>query len=110
VPTKELLEIEEFDEDIVQELRERARDVLLTRAIASEETIDGRKPAEDLLGLEGMDPELAYKLASRGIVTQEDLAEQSVDDLLEIENLDAERASRLIMTARAPWFATEQQG
>jgi N utilization substance protein A len=109
VPTKELLEIEEFDEDIVQELRERARDVLLTRAIASEENVDGRKPADDLLGLEGMDGELAYKLASRGIVTQEDLAEQSVDDLLDIEDLDEERASRLIMAARAPWFAEEQQ-
>lgn len=109
VPTKELLEIEEFDEAIVQELRDRARDVLLTRAIASEEHADGQEPARDLLELEGMDESLAYRLANHGIVTQEDLAEQSVDDLLEIEGLDEERASRLIMAARAPWFAQEQQ-
>ena len=108
VPTKELLEIEEFDEDIVKELRDRARDVLLTRAIATEETLDATPPAEDLLALEGMDEELAYRLASKGIVTQEDLAEQAVDDLLDIGGLDEDRASQLIMTARAPWFAEEQ--
>ena len=106
VPSKELLEIEEFDEDIVQELRERARDVLLTRAIASEESAGGQAPAEDLLNLEGMDEELAHKLAGKGIITQEDLAEQSVDDLLEIEGLDEARASSLIMAARA-WFAEQ---
>ncbi|MDX9740251.1 MAG: transcription termination factor NusA [Gammaproteobacteria bacterium] len=105
VPTKELLEIEEFDEDIVQELRERARDVLLTRAIAGEGTASG----EGLLELEGMDPELAEKLAEMGILSQEDLAEQAVDDLLEIEGMDRERASQLIMAARAPWFAEEGQ-
>jgi len=108
VPTNELLAIEEFDEDIVQELRDRARDVLLTRAIASEETLDNVQPAEDLLTLEGMDEALAYRLASMGIVTQEDLAEQAVDDLLDVEGLDEKRASQLIMTARAPWFAEEQ--
>jgi N utilization substance protein A len=80
----------------------------LTRAIASEETLDSTPPAEDLLGLEGMDEELAYRLASKGIVTQEDLAEQAVDDLLDIGGLDEARASQLIMTARAPWFAEEQ--
>ena len=110
VPTKELLGIEEFDEDIVQELRDRARDVLLTRAIADEEKLSDVEPAEDLLKLEGMDTSLAYKLASKGIVTQEDLAEQALDDLLDIEGLDKERASKLIMTARAPWFANELQG
>jgi N utilization substance protein A len=108
VPTKELLAIEEFDEDIVQELRDRARDVLLTRAIASEETLDGAQPAEDLLALEGMDEALAFRLASKGIVTQEDLAEQAVDELLEVEGLDEALASKLIMAARAPWFAEEQ--
>jgi len=108
VPTKELLEIEEFDEDIVKELRDRARDVLLTRAIASEETLDATPPAADLLALEGMDEELAYRLASKGIVTQEDLAEQAVDDLLDIGGLDETRASQLILAARAPWFAEEQ--
>jgi len=109
VPTKELIEIEEFDESIVHELRERARDVLLTRAIASEEAADGQDPAQDLLELEGMDAELARRLAARGIVTQEDLAEQAVDDLLEIEGVDEEQARALIMAARAPWFAAEQQ-
>ena len=107
IPKKELMDIEEFDENIVQELRDRARDVLLTRAIASEEKAE---PAEDLLAIEGMDPELAHQLAGMGIITQEDLAEQAVDDLLEIEGLDEARASQLIMAARAPWFAEEQQG
>ncbi len=110
VPPQEMLEIEEFDEDIVNELRNRARDVLLLRAIAKEEKLDGAKPAEDLLTMEGMDKPLAYLLASRGIVSMEDLAEQAVDDLLEVEGMDAERAAALIMTARAPWFAEEQQG
>ena len=91
----------------MQELRDRARDVLLTRAIATEEKAE---PAEDLLAIEGMDPALAHQLAGMGIITQEDLAEQAVDDLLEIEGLDEARASQLIMAARAPWFAEEQQG
>ncbi len=108
VPTKELLAIEEFDEDIVQELRDRARDVLLTREIATEEKIGDAKPADDLLALEGMDETLAYLLASNGIVTQEDLAEQAVDELLDIEGMDEARASALIMAARAPWFENEQ--
>ena len=107
VPASELAEIEEFDEDIVEELRGRARDVLLTQAIASEEKLGDKEPAEDLLNMEGMDRELAYTLASRDVVTMEDLAEQSVDELMEIEGMDEERAGRLIMTARAPWFAEE---
>ena len=109
VPASELTGIEEFDESIVKELRDRARDVLLTQAIASEEKIDAAEPAEDLLELEGMDRELAYLLASRGVVTREDLAEQAVDELLEIEELDAERAAALIMAARKHWFEAEQQ-
>ncbi|MCC6302560.1 MAG: transcription termination/antitermination protein NusA [Gammaproteobacteria bacterium] len=109
VPTKELMEIEEFDENIVQELRERARDVLLTHAIANEEVTDAGTPAQDLLALEGMDEALAHKLAAKGIVTQEDLAEQSVDDLLEIEGIEEDQARALIMAARAPWFAAEPQ-
>ncbi|HLS80617.1 MAG TPA: transcription termination factor NusA [Steroidobacter sp.] len=110
VPASELTSIEEFDEEIVQELRSRARDVLLTQAIASEEKIDGAEPAADLLELEGMDRELALQLASRGIVTREDLAEQAIDDLLELEGVDAERAGALIMEARKHWFdAAEQQ-
>ena len=109
VPVKELLSIEEFDEAIVEELRNRARDVLLTRAIASEEIIDDAEPAEDLLNLEGMEKSLAYLLASRGVVTREDLAEQAVDDLLDIEDLDEARAGKLIMAARAHWFEGEEQ-
>jgi len=110
VPNSELLQIEEFDEDIVEELRGRARDVLLTRAIASEEGVGGSQPAQDLLEMEGMDNELAFALAAMGIVTMEDLAEQAIDDLMDIEGMDEERAGTLIMTARAPWFADEEQG
>jgi N utilization substance protein A len=107
VPNSELLAIEEFDEDMVEELRGRARDVLLTQAIMNEEKIGDAKPAEDLLEMEGMDKDLAYELAGRGVITMEDLAEQAVDELLDIEGLDSERAGVLIMTARAPWFAEE---
>jgi N utilization substance protein A len=106
VPASELTAIEEFDEEIVKELRNRARDVLLTQAIATEEKIDGAGPAEDLLGVDGMDQDLAMTLASRGILTREDLAEQAVDDLLEIDGVDAERAGALIMAARKHWFET----
>lgn len=104
VPLDEMLEIEEFDEDIVNELRRRAKDVLLTKALVSEERLIQVEPAEDLLNLDGMDRHLAFVLASKGIVTQEDLAEQSVDELLDIESLDEQKAADLIMAARAPWF------
>ena len=110
VPSAELLQVEEFDEDVVEELRGRARDVLLTRAIVSEEAVGDNEPAEDLLNLEGMDRELAFLLASRGVITQEDLAELAVDELMDIDGMDEERAAALIMAARAPWFAEEQQG
>ena len=109
VPASELVEIEEFDEDIVAELRSRARDVLLTQAIVQEEKIDEAEPAEDLLELEGMDKGLAYLLASKGVVTREDLAELATDDLLEINEMDEEQAAALIMKAREHWFAEEQQ-
>jgi N utilization substance protein A len=108
VPNSELLQIEEFEEDIVEELRGRARDVLLTRAIANEE--GSGQPAQDLLEMEGMDEDLAFTLAGKEIVTMEDLAEQAVDDLMDIDGMDEERAGKLIMTARAPWFAEEEQG
>jgi N utilization substance protein A len=104
VPASELLGIEEFDEEMVEELRNRARDVLLTQAIASEEKIDESGPAEDLLAVEGMDKELAYELASRGIRTRDELAEQSLDELEAVPGLDPERAGQLIMAARAHWF------
>ena len=109
VPTAELLNIEEFDEATVEELRGRARDVLLTQAIASEEQVGDNEPAEDLLNMEGMDRALAFKLAANGIRTMEELAEQAVEDIKDIEGLDETRAAALIMTARAPWFAGEQQ-
>ena len=104
VPTSELVEIEEFDEDIVEELRNRARDMLLTQAIVDEEKIENAEPAEDLLSLEGMDKGLASKLASKGVVTREDLADLATDDLLEIDAMDEEAAASLIMKARAHWF------
>ncbi len=109
VPLEELMAIEGFDRDIAEELRARAKDALLTQAIASEEKLGNREPAEDLLNMEGMDRHLAFLLASRGIVTMEDLAEQAVEDLLDIEGLDEKRAAALIMTARAPWFAELEQ-
>ena len=109
VPVAELLAIEEFDEKIVDELRSRARDVLLTQAIASEEKIDGAEPADDLLEVEGVDRELALVLAANGIRTRDDLAEQAVDELLEIADMDPERAGELIMSARAHWFAGQEQ-
>ncbi len=109
VPASELIEIEEFDEDIVEELRSRARDVLLTQAIVQEEKIDETEPAEDLLNLEGMDKGLAYLLASKGVVTREDLAELATDDLLEINEMEQEQAAALIMKAREHWFEAEQQ-
>ena len=104
VPMEEMLGIEGFDEDIVNELRARAKDSLLTRAIATEEKLADAQPAEDLLTLEGMDKKLAAELAMRGIVTREDLAEQSIDDLLEIEGVNEDQAGKLIMAARAHWF------
>jgi N utilization substance protein A len=105
VPQAELNAIEEFSEDMVKELRSRARDVLLTQAIATEESLESQLPADDLLLLEGMQPDLALALARRGVRTREDLAEQAVDDLLDIQGLTAEEAGKLIMKAREHWFA-----
>ena len=104
LPQSELANIEEFDDEMVKELRNRARDVLLTQAIASEETLDAGMPADDLLLLEGMKPDLALALARRGVRTREDLADQAVDDLLDIEGLTSEEAGKLIMKAREIWF------
>jgi transcription termination/antitermination protein NusA len=107
VPLSEMMAIREFDEEIVTLLRTRAKDVLLTRAIANEESLV-QEPAEELLQMEGMDEELAATLARNGVVTMEDLAEQSVDELIEMAGVDAERAAALIMKAREPWFAEAQ--
>jgi len=103
VPLQEMLEIEGFDEDLVEALRERAKAALLTKAIAQEQVLE-MEPAQDLLEMEGMDRHTAYIFANHGIVTREDLAEQSVDDLLEIEGITEETAAKLIMIARKPWF------
>ncbi|MDA0977120.1 MAG: transcription termination factor NusA [Proteobacteria bacterium] len=108
VPIEEMIAIEGFDEDIVEELRTRAKNALTTLELASEEELDKAEPAEDLLNMEGMDTRLAFQLAGMGIVTMEDLAEQAIDDLLEIDGMTEERAGELIMTARAPWFAEEE--
>lgn len=108
VPVAELLEIDGMDEDIVEELRNRAKAALTTQALASEETLEGAEPAEDLLNLEGMEKHLAYVLASRGVASLEDLAEQGVDDIADIEELDEEKAGELIMAARnICWFNEE---
>lgn len=105
VPANELLEIEGFDAQLVDELRSRAKDALLISAIAAEESIEIAQPDDSLLIMEGVDSELAYELASQGIVTMNDLAEQSVDDLLKFTGVDEDRAAKLIMKAREPWFA-----
>jgi N utilization substance protein A len=110
VPINEMLEIEAFDEDTVNELRDRARNVLLTEAIATEEKIE--QTSEDLLSLEGMDKPLAAKLADAKVFTRDDLAELAVDELVEATGVDEQRAKELIMKARAHWFEgeTEQAG
>jgi transcription termination/antitermination protein NusA len=109
VPLEELMGIGGFDEEIAEELRARAKDALLTQAIASEEQLGEVEPAEDLLNMDGMDRHLAFLLASQGIITMEDLAEQAVEDILGIEGVDEQRAGELIMTARAPWFAEAEK-
>jgi transcription termination/antitermination protein NusA len=107
VDEEELLAIEEFDADMVAELRSRASDALLTRAIAAEEQLEGAQPADDLVSMDGMTQALANKLAAHGICSMEDLAEQAVDDVVEVTGIDPEQAAELIMTARAPWFAAD---
>jgi len=102
VPLAEMLEIDAFDEDTVEELRKRARAALLTEAIAKEEKVE--EAAEDLLALEGMDDATAHMLASKGISTMENLAELAIDELVELTGMEEERAKALIMKAREPWF------
>jgi len=110
VPVNELLEVDGFDEDLVNELRERAKNSLTTSALKVEESLEGVHPADDLLALEGLERHLAFVLASKGVVTLEDLAEQGVDDLESIEELSAEHAGELIMAARnICWFSDEQE-
>lgn len=109
VPVNELLAIDGLDEDMVEELRKRAKDALTTKALAKEESFEGVEPSEELLNLNGLGREMAYALAARGIGTLEDLAEQGIDDLADIEGLTAEKAGELIMAARnICWFGEEQ--
>jgi N utilization substance protein A len=106
VPMEEILAIDGFDEEIVTELRNRAKDALLTKAIASEEALGDVRPADDLLEMRTMSRELAFKLAANEVVCMEDLAELSVPELLDIEpEISEEDAAALIMIAREPWFA-----
>ena len=108
VPAAEMLEIDGMDEDTVEELRNRAKEALTTQALASEETLEGAEPAEDLLALDGLERHLAFVLASRGVITLEDLAEQGVDEIADIEELDETKAGELIMAARnICWFNEE---
>ncbi len=110
VPIEEMLAIEGFDEEIVEELRNRAKDALLTKAIASEEALGDVTPADDLLNMEGMQRQLAYKLASNEVVTMEDLAELAIPELLDIEpELSEDDAAALILKAREPWFAEAEE-
>ena len=106
IPREEMLEIEEFDEALVDELRQRADDALVTMAIQKEEMLKGADPADDLLGMEGMDETTAKFMAINGIKTMEDLAEAATDEVMEIEglNITEARAQELIMIARRPWF------
>lgn len=108
VPIEEMQAVEGFDEEIAAELQRRASNMLLTQEIASEEELGDIKPTDDLLEVDGMTQLLARKLASKGVVTREDLAEQSVDELREIVEIDEEVAAKLIMAARAHWFAEEE--
>jgi N utilization substance protein A len=104
VPIDELEEIEGFDDKLVAELRERAQDQLLIEAISTEEDLDVHGPSDDLLELPLITPELAFSLARAGVNTKNKLAEQSVDDLQEIEELDEDLAAKVILQAREDWF------
>ena len=109
VPAAELLAVEGFDEDIVEELRARARDALLNEALAAEEEIEGHKPTDDLLAMDGMSESIAYALAERGVSTPDDLAELAADEISDIEDMGMERASAFILAARAAEIARLEQ-
>jgi len=109
VPVSELLDIDGLDEDIIEELRSRAKATLTTQALANEESLENAEPKEELLNLEGVDRHLAFVLASKGVTDLEELAEQSIDDLADIEELTEEKAGELIMAARnIKWFGDEE--
>ena len=108
VPIEEMIAIDGFDEEMVEELRNRAKNALTTLELANEEKLGNQEPADDLLNMDGMDTRLAYQLTAIGIITMEDLAEQAIDDLIDIEDMTEEKAGEIIMTARAPWFEEDQ--
>jgi len=108
VPRQELLDIDEFEEDIVDELRSRAQDSLLTKAIATEEKLDGKTPSQELIEMEGMTQELALEMASHDILTVDDLADQAVGDLMDVQGMNEELAAKLIMKARESWFDEDE--
>ena len=108
VPIEEMIAIDGFDEEMVEELRNRAKNALTTLELADEEKLGNQEPADDLLNMDGMDTRLAYQLTAIGIITMEDLAEQAIDDLIDIEDMTKEKAGEIIMTARAPWFEDDQ--
>ena len=108
IPVDEMLEIEGFDAELVEALRSRAKDALLIKAIASEEKIETAVPSEELLAMTDMDAELAHEMAAKGIVTVDDLAEQAIDDIIELTGMSEERAGKLIMKARESWFAEDK--
>jgi N utilization substance protein A len=112
VPVGELLAVEGFDEDIVEELRARARDALLNEALAEEESLAENQPSDDLLALEGMDDDTAFALAAHGVRTSEELSDLAADEVVEfgIEGLDEERAAALILAARAEEIARLERG
>tara|TARA_B100002003_G_scaffold175326_1_gene163190 strand:- start:393 stop:854 length:462 start_codon:yes stop_codon:yes gene_type:complete len=105
VPVQELLEIEGFDEGLVDQLRQRAKDYLDIREIAE---LEQTRPEDDLLSMDGMDEETAKLFALNGVRSMEELADCATDELVELSGIDEERAAELIMTARAPWFAEAQ--
>ncbi|OED34431.1 transcription termination/antitermination protein NusA [Chromatiales bacterium (ex Bugula neritina AB1)] len=109
VPEQELLDVDEFDEEMVEELRSRAQDVLLTQALVTEQKIKTFKPSDELLAMEGISAELAVSLAEIEVTTVDDLADLAVDELLVVDGMDEDTAGKLIMKARESWFQDEEQ-
>jgi N utilization substance protein A len=108
IPVEEMLEIEGFDVELIEALRSRAKDALLIKAIASEEKIEISEPSAEILALEDMDEELAHEMAARGIISLDDLAEQSIDDIIDLVGMTEDRAGKLIMKARESWFTDDK--
>ena len=109
VPEQELLNVDEFDEEIVEELRNRAQDALLTKALVTEQKIESLNPSDELLAMEGISAGLAVAMAEIGVATVDDLADLSVDELMVVDDMDEETAGKLIMKARESWFQDEEQ-